>query len=227
MCQSRTGRRFAVAAVVWLAATAGPGCSQMDAGRADEPLVAISEVNPRIIVDIRYATAENFMHQPLYPVNRCLLRESVARRLSRVQEDLEAQGLGLKVFDAYRPLSVQRRMWAVLPDPQFVADPARGSRHNRGAAVDVTLVDAHGRELAMPSGYDEFSERARTDYQGSTSIARANRNQLIRAMQRRGFKVLASEWWHFDAPGWQRYAVLDVPLDEVPSSQAASQPGMD
>jgi len=146
-------------------------------------------------------------------VARCLLRESVAHRLSRVQDDLEARGLGLKVFDGYRPLSVQRRMWAVLPDPEYVADPAKGSRHNRGAAVDVTLVDTRGRELPMPSAFDEFSERAHRDYAGGTAEQRRNRRVLQEAMERHGFSGLDSEWWHFDAPGWRQYPVLDQPLE--------------
>lgn len=184
-----------------------------DIPAGEEPLVDVKDVDPRIIVDIRYATADNFMKRVLYPANRAMLRESVARRLSRVQDELAAQGLGLKVYDGYRPLSVQKMMWQVMPNPDFVADPAKGSRHNRGAAVDVTLVDANGRELEMPSGYDEFSERARVDYAGGSEAARRNRDLLIAVMKKHGFEVLESEWWHYDSPGWERYSVLDVPLN--------------
>lgn len=186
------------------------GCSR----HRHEPLVDVAQVDPRIIIDIKYATADNFMGRPLYPANRCLLRESVAQRLVRVQDDLAGRGYGLKVHDGYRPPSVQKLMWEVLPDPRYVADPATGSRHNRGAAVDVTLVDAGGRELPMPSGYDEFTERAHRTYEGGTTEARRNRDLLIEAMERHGFKGLQSEWWHFDAPGWKRYPVLDVPLEQ-------------
>jgi D-alanyl-D-alanine dipeptidase len=180
----------------------------------EEPLVDVKDVDPRIIVDIRYATTDNFMKRVLYPANRAMLRESVARRLARVQDELAAQGLGLKVYDGYRPLSVQKMMWQVMPNPDFVADPAKGSRHNRGVAVDVTLVDANGRELEMPSGYDEFSERARVDYAGGSETARRNRDLLIAIMTKHGFKVLKSEWWHYDSPGWERCSVLDVPLTD-------------
>jgi D-alanyl-D-alanine dipeptidase len=190
------------------------------AARPEEPLVDVSAVDPRIVVDIRYSTTNNFMKQALYPAARCLLRESVARRLGRVQADLAREGLGLKVYDGYRPLSVQKLMWAVMPDERYVANPAKGSRHNRGAAVDVTLVDPRGRELDMPSGYDDFSERAHRDYRGGSPEARANRDRLIRAMHRRGFRVLDTEWWHFDAPGWKRYPLLDLPFE----SAAANQP---
>ncbi|UCG16120.1 MAG: M15 family metallopeptidase [Phycisphaerales bacterium] len=206
-----------LAAAIVLPAVAA-GCSQVrpEAGQAvcaDEPLVDLADVAPRIVLDLRYATADNFLRQKLYPVARCLLRESVADRLRRVQDDLEVKGLGLKVFDGYRPLSVQRRMWGVFPDPKYVADPARGSRHNRGAAVDVTLVDAKGRELPMPSAFDEFSERAHRNYAGGTAEQRRNRRVLEDAMERHGFSGLDSEWWHFDAPGWQHYTILDQPLE--------------
>lgn len=198
---------------VSLALTAG--CATLETQHTinpDEPLADVSQVVPGIVLDIRYATENNFMKRVLYPAPRCLLRASVAERLRRVQADLTREGLGLKVFDGYRPLSVQKLMWEVMPDEQFVANPAKGSRHNRGAAVDVTLVDAHGRELEMPSGYDEFSERAHRNYSGGTPEERRNRERLIRAMERHGFTVLESEWWHFDAPGGKNYPVLDVPL---------------
>jgi len=214
--------RLLLALIAGCAAHAG--CSQA----RHEPLVDIAQVDPRIVVDIKYATADNFMGRPLYPVNRCLLRESVAARLKQVQDDLVAQGYGLKIHDGYRPLSVQKLMWEVMPDERFVADPAKGSRHNRGAAVDVTLVDASGRELPMPSAYDEFSERAHRAYAGGSEATRRNRDLLIRAMQRRGFTVLESEWWHFDAPGWKHYPVMDVGLDEpetpAPAAGACDQP---
>lgn len=193
------------------------GCSQY----RHEPLVDVAQVDPRIIIDIKYATADNFMGRPLYPANRCLLRESVAQRLVRVQDDLVERGYSLKIHDGYRPLSVQKLMWEVLPDPRYVANPATGSRHNRGAAVDVTLVDADGRPLPMPSDFDEFTERAHRTYEGGTIEARRNRDLLIEAMERHGFKGLQSEWWHFDAPGWKRYPVLDVPLEQP----TAHEPG--
>lgn len=187
---------------------------------AEEPLVDLASVAPQVVIDVRYATENNFMRKRLYPAARVLLRESVARRLARVQEELAGMGLGLKVFDGYRPLSVQRQMWAMLPDPNYVADPAKGSRHNRGAAVDVTLVDAEGRELEMPSAYDEFSASAHVDYAGGSEAARKNRDLLVRIMHKHGFTVLKTEWWHFDAPGWRNYSVLDIPLDAVTSGPA-------
>lgn len=178
-------------------------------------MVDVREADPRIRIDIKYATADNFMKEPMYPVARCLLLRDTAERLSRVQDALEPRGLYLKVFDAYRPLSVQKKMWAKVPIEGYVANPAKGSNHNRGAAVDVTLVDASGRELEMPSAYDEFTERAHRDYAGGTGEQRANRATLERAMEAEGFVGLRTEWWHFDAPGARKHPVLDLPLEAV------------
>lgn len=179
----------------------------------NEPLVDIGRLDPRIRVDIRYATADNFTKSVLYPAGRCLLRRAVAKRLSLVATDVASQGLALKVWDCYRPLSIQRKLWALVPDSRYVADPKKGSRHNRGAAVDVTLVDGSGVELAMPTGYDDFSERAHRDYGGATPAALNNRGMLEAAMLRHGFTGLSTEWWHFDAKGWERYPLADDPLE--------------
>jgi D-alanyl-D-alanine dipeptidase len=181
---------------------------------SDDPLVDVADVVPGVVIDIRYASDNNFLRRPLYATARCLLRASVARRLRAVSEDLAKRHLRLKVLDAYRPLSVQRQMWRILPDARYVADPATGSRHNRGAAVDVTLLGTDGRELEMPSGFDEFTIRAHRDYTGGTATARRNRRRLEEAMTRHGFVGLPTEWWHFDAPDWKRYPVLDRPLTD-------------
>lgn len=176
------------------------------------PLVNVQEVIPSIRLDIRYATADNFMKEPLYPAARCLLRKEVAEKLARVQRSLEKEGLGLKIFDGYRPLSVQKKMWARVPIEGYVANPAKGSNHNRGAAVDVTLVDKDGRELEMPSAYDEFSERAHRDYAGASPAALKNRKILQDAMEKEGFIGLRTEWWHFDDKDAKQYPVLDFPV---------------
>ena len=179
-------------------------------------LVDVTTLAPRLRLDIRYATRNNFTHTTLYAHARCLLHEPVARRLAAVERELAARGLGLVVYDCYRPLSVQKRMWALVPDERYVSDPAKGSRHNRGAAVDVSLVDARGRALPMPSAYDEFSERAHRDYAGGTTPeatkAREHRALLEEVMTRHGFVGLPTEWWHFDAADWQSYPISDEPL---------------
>jgi zinc D-Ala-D-Ala dipeptidase len=135
--------------------------------------------------------------------------------LKRVQEALSVNGLSLKIYDAYRPLAVQKKLWEKYPVEGFVANPAKGSNHNRGAAVDVTLVDKEGKELAMPSAYDEFSERAHRNYAGGTDQERANRKTLEDAMQKEGFRGLQSEWWHFDDLEAKNYPVLDLPFSSV------------
>ena len=186
--------------------------------RPDEPVVDVCPVDPRIVVDVRYATEDNFTGQKLYPVARCMLRESVALRLRRVQDRLQRQALGLKVYDGYRPRSVQAKLWEIMPDPNYVAPPEKGSRHNRGGAVDVTLVDAAGHELEMPTKFDSFEPAAHADYAGGTETSRKNRKLLIDTMRAEGFRVLSTEWWHFDAPGWENYPILDVPLVEAPTA---------
>jgi D-alanyl-D-alanine dipeptidase len=182
-----------------------------------EQLVDIQTINPDITLDIRYNTANNFLNVQLYSVPRCLLRTSVAHKLSRVQEQLQPMGLGLKVFDCYRPLSVTRKMWEALPDPRYVANPARGSRHNRGAAVDLTLIDSMGNELEMPTDFDDFTDRAARDYQGTdvSNQARQNSQLLERVMTQQGFIPLITEWWHFDAENWQDYPLLDISLEAI------------
>lgn len=175
-------------------------------------LVDVLTVAPRLRLDIRYATAHNFTRHRLYARARCLLQAPVAARLAAVQRELEARGLGLLVFDCYRPRSVQRRMWQLVPDERYVSDPAKGSRHNRGAAVDLTLTDARGRPLPMPSPYDDFTPRAHRDFAGGTPEQRRNRALLEAAMTRHGFLPLPTEWWHFDAPDWATYPLVDDPL---------------
>lgn len=181
-------------------------------GSQNPDLVDIHTFAPTIQLDLRYATTNNFTQQKLYPHARCLLRPNVAMRLAKVQADLEAQGLGLKVYDCYRPLSVQKLMWKIVPNPDYVANPKIGSRHNRGSAVDLTLIDAQGNELAMPSNFDEFSPKSHIDYQGGSSETIRNRNLLLQAMKKRGFVPLQSEWWHFDAPNWRNYELMDIPF---------------
>lgn len=175
------------------------------------PLVDLAAVDPTILLELRYATPDNFVGEPLYPVSRALLLPVAAERLARVQARLQADGYGLKVWDAYRPLAVQRRLWEALPDPRFVADPARGSNHNRGAAVDVTLVDREGNALEMPGDFGDF-ERSRRDDPAMTEAARRHLAILTDAMAAEGFVPYPAEWWHFDEPGAEHYPLLDIPL---------------
>ena len=182
----------------------------------DARLIDIRKVNSKIALDIRYATTNNFLKRKLYPTARCVLRGAAARRLSQVQQDLEKKGFGLKVYDCYRPLSVQKLMWKVKPDSRYVANPANGSRHNRGAAVDLTLVDRNGKELEMPTGFDDFTVKAHRNYTGASAQAKKNRKLLEDAMKKYGFIPLPTEWWHFDAPGWDKFVILDVSFGAIP-----------
>lgn len=178
-----------------------------------QSLVEIGGKDDGLVIDLRYTTADNFFKTAFYPAHaRALLRPETAKKLARVQAELKPQGLALKIWDAYRPLSVQRAMWKTLPDARFVADPAKGGRHNRGAAVDVTLVDARGMELQMPTAHDDFSEKAGAHFKLVPPEIFKNREKLQQVMTRHGFAVFESEWWHFDDADWERYEALDVPI---------------
>jgi len=183
------------------------------AQQADD-LVDITTLDSTIIVDIKYATEDNFMGQVLYSANICLLRQAVAERIVRVQQTLQKRGLGLKIWDGYRPLSVQRKMWEKVSNPSYVADPKYGSNHNRGAAVDVTLVDSLGNELEMPTGFDDFSKKAGSNYPHVSKKAAENRKILQQAMISQGFTTIKSEWWHFNDRDIKKYPVLDIPLEK-------------
>ena len=181
----------------------------------EKELVNVEELVPGVAPDVRYASSNNFMHAPLYSIAAVFLRRAPAQALRDIQADLATRGVGLKIFDGYRPYRVTERMWEPIRNPDFVADPAKGSRHSRGAAVDLTLIDrATGRELPMPTPYDDFTSRARQDYNELPADVIANRALLRDVMTRHGFEPLPSEWWHFDYRGWQKYELMDVALED-------------
>jgi len=177
-------------------------------------LVDITELDSTIIVELKYATNNNFLKDTLYSANICLLRKVVAERLVKVHQSLRTKGFGLKIWDGYHPLSVQKKMWTKLPDPKYVANPNRGSNHNRGAAVDVTLVDLQGNELEMPTVFDDFSPKARSDYPHVSKQVKKNRKILQDAMRAQGFQTISSEWWHFNDKDCKKYSILDIPLEK-------------
>lgn len=189
-------------------------------------LVEVASLDSTIRLDVRYATANNFVGRPVYSQARVFLQRPAAQALVRVQRALLARGVGLVVFDGYRPWSVTKVFWDATPDDkkEFVADPKKGSRHNRGCAVDLALVDAAtGAPLPMPSAYDETTERAYADYAGGDSAARANRDLLRHAMEAERFQVLPVEWWHFDYADWREYPVLDVPFEALVAGTPGSR----
>ncbi|HQO26825.1 MAG TPA: M15 family metallopeptidase [Acidobacteriota bacterium] len=196
-----------------------------DFRRAD--LVDVAALDPTIQLDIRYATDRNFLGVPVYEQARALLQRPAAEALVRVQRGLESRGLGLRVYDAYRPWSVTWVFWEATPPElrRYVADPAQGSRHNRGCAVDVTLIRlATGEAVPMPSGYDEMTPRAHVDYPGGPAQPRQMREVLRQAMAAEGFEVYPYEWWHFDYRDWRRYAIANIPFDRIAPPGPAVQP---
>lgn len=180
-------------------------------------LIDVRAAVPDIILDIRYARADNAFRTVLYPFAAAYLAEPAARKLARAAEDLRGRGLRLVVFDAYRPLSVQRRLWALRPDSRYVADPARGSSHNRGAAVDVSLALPDGGAVAMPSDFDEFGPRAAHGCPGLAPQAARNAALLREVMERAGFAALEAEWWHYSDADLRQAPLLDVPFEKLGS----------
>lgn len=178
---------------------------------ADSDFVDVRSVDPTIVVDLRYAGSNNFTRGPVYPSGTpAIVRFSVAQRLARAQEFLKARGYGLKVWDAYRPKAAQAKLWEAIRNNSYVADPKEGigSMHTRGTAVDVTLVDRSGREVAMPTDFDNFTPAAMLFYQGSNPLVRSNLTILQKAMARAGFYGLRTEWWHFCAGDWATYPTV-------------------
>ena len=207
--------RFALLAVFLIlsfhaAAQDGPPKEQ---GKREAHLVELITLDPTIKLDIRYATENNFVGQKVYPEARAFLQKPAAKGVLAVHKKLKKRGLGIVVFDGYRPWSITKLFWEVTPDDKrkFVADPAKGSKHNRGCAIDLSIYDLKtGKLIEMPSGYDEFSERASPNYAGGTAEQRANRDMLRKLMEDEGFIVNANEWWHFDYKDWEKYAIYDV-----------------
>jgi len=178
-------------------------------------LIDITDINKNIILDIKYATKDNFLKEAVYPQARCYLVEEAALKIDSIQSELERQGLGLKIFDGYRPFSVTKKMWEILPDSRYVANPKNGSRHNRGAAVDLTLVDSAGTELEMPTKFDDFTEKAAHAYEDLPEQVIKNRRRLKDIMEKYGFSAIKSEWWHYDLKNYQKYPILDISFDEI------------
>jgi D-alanyl-D-alanine dipeptidase len=181
-------------------------------------LVELNKVDSTIKLDIRYATKNNFLGRPVYQQARAFLQRPAAAALVRVNQALRQQGYGLIVFDGYRPWSVTKVFWDVTPEDRkvFVADPSKGSRHNRGCAVDLSMFDLKtGATVQMPSEYDEFTERAHINYECATPEAKRLRGILRAAMEAGGFAVYEPEWWHYDFKDWQEYPIMNVKFSEV------------
>ena len=181
-------------------------------------LIELVKLDPTIRLDIRYATANNFLGTPVYTQARAFLQRPAAEALVRASRELRPLGYGLIIHDGYRPWYITRIFWDATPDNLkiFVADPKAGSKHNRGCAIDLSLYDLKtGAEVAMPSGYDEMTERAYANYSGGTEEERSRRSTLRHAMEKQGFQVNPTEWWHFDYKDWKQYPILNSPFESL------------
>lgn len=206
--------------LVLLLATAASGqaSAPKEENKREADLIELIKLDKTIKLDIRYATANNFVGRAVYPEARAFLQRPPAEGLVRVHKILKKQNLGLVIYDGYRPWTITKLFWDVVTPEQrkYVADPAKGSKHNRGCAVDLGIYDLKtGKAVPMPSGYDEFTERASPDYKGGTDEERSNRDLLRRLMEAESFTVYAEEWWHFDYNDWEQYAIYDIPFAEI------------
>lgn len=189
-----------------------------DENKREADLIELTRLSKSIKLDIRYATANNFVGRPVYTEARAFLQRPAAEALLRVHKQLKKQGLGLVIFDGYRPWSVTKLFWEVTSEDKrkFVANPEKGSKHNRGCAIDLSIYNRKtGKLIPMPSGYDEFTERASPDYTGGTDEERANRDLLRKLMEAEGFTVNVNEWWHFDYKDWEQYPIYDIAFSEA------------
>ena len=186
---------------------------------ADNPekqLVELKKYIPGLKLDIKYATKNNFAKHAVYKQARAFARLPVANALKNVQTELNKSGLGLKIFDGYRPYSVTVKFFDIASDKAFVANPKDGSRHNRGCAIDLTLINLKtGKDLKMPTPYDSFAAAASSDYKDLPALVIRNRDLLVNVMERNGFRVLDNEWWHFDFKDWKNFELMDIGFEEL------------
>ena len=187
----------------------------------DDPakeMVELKELIPEIVYDLRYATKNNFMNRLMYPANttETFLRKPAAKALEKVQKELAAKGLGLKIFDAYRPYSVTVKFWELVKDERYVANPAKGSGHNRGIAVDLTIIYLKdGKELNMGTGFDNFTDTAHQNFTNLPEEILQNRILLKSTMEKYGFKPLETEWWHYYLANGDKFEVLDIDFKKM------------
>jgi len=182
----------------------------------NKQLIEIKKRIPNIKLDIRYAGKNNFAKQAVYKQAKAFARLPVVDALENVQNELKKSGYGLKIFDGYRPYSVTVKFFAIASDKSFVANPKDGSRHNRGCAIDLTLIDLRtGKELEMPTPYDSFAPEAASDFNNLPDNIIQNRKLLRDTMEKHGFRVLNNEWWHFDFIGWKNYELMDIAFEDL------------
>ncbi len=178
----------------------------------DTSFVSLVKYAEGFVYDMKYATADNFLKQVVYPCADCLLRKQVADALILANAELQKKGFRIKFYDCYRPIDVQKQMWKIYPNAQYVANPYKsGSMHNRGGAVDITLVDQNGKELDMGTGFDHFGKEAHHDFTNLDEQVLTNRKILKEAMEANGFKSIRTEWWHYSFKGSQPFSLSNFP----------------
>ena len=214
----RIFRIYSLSVLLWVSLSVSAQITQGENSSQSKMLkgkfVNIKSLSNDFILDIKYATADNFLKQAVYDCGECYLREATAKALLAAQKEFVKHGYSLKLFDCYRPLSVQKKMWKILPGTHYVANPAKGSKHNRGAAVDLTLVDiATGKELDMGTPFDTFSPRAHHTYTQLPKEVLDNRKLLKEVLNKYNFKSIYSEWWHYEYRPEMASSVEDISWD--------------
>ncbi len=177
-------------------------------------LVDILKLDHSFCADMRYNTENNFTGVRVYKGDKCLVHKDIVQKLLNANNFLKEFGYTIKFYDAYRPMSAQYTLWDICPDERFIANPAVGSIHSRGVAVDVTIVDKDGLEAEMPTEFDDFSEKAAITYEGGTETSRKNRELMAKAFTMQGFARDEFEWWHFELPNWREYPLIDVEFEQ-------------
>ncbi len=181
-----------------------------------QKMVNLRTFIPNVRIDCMYATDRNFTGKVIYKEPKCYLLKEVAEQLKKVQAELNKKGLGILVWDAYRPMEAQKRLWEVFPDPRYVAPPDKGGKHTRGTSIDLTIIQlSNGKQLEMPTEFDNFTKKAWLDSDDCSDEAKKNRTMLITAMKKYGFEPIKTEWWHFDYKGWRDLPPLQITFDQL------------
>lgn len=212
--------------LVWIMSASAFAFAQkappVEKNKREADLVELTKLDKTIKLDIRYARTDNFVGRVVYGEARAFLQKPAAKALLRVHKKLKKQNLGIVIFDGYRPWSVTKLFWEVIPEDKrkFVANPETGSKHNRGCAVDLSMFDLKTGELVeMPTDYDDFTEKANPNYAGASNAQKKNRDLLRELMEAEDFTVNVNEWWHFDYKDWEKYAIYDVAFSEVETDE--------
>jgi D-alanyl-D-alanine dipeptidase len=185
---------------------------------ANQKMVSLQKMIPNILLDLRYGSTNNFMQRLMYEdkPDYTFMRMPAAKALAQVQKELNKMGYGLKIFDAYRPYDVTKKFWDLVHDERYVANPAKGSGHNRGIAADLTIIDLKTKqELKMPTGFDNFTDSAHHDFMNLSDEVLKNRKLLKETMEKYGFTAFATEWWHYSLPDPEKYDVMDLSFEEL------------